>query len=121
MQRFVSLLIFLFICGAGGCATAISDVHVVTSNERGRETDIAVRIDDKLVFWGAAAVVRDRDPNTSFDLPLKLSTSSHTIVVESRGQKAQATFRGTRFVTIDVRLTSSQIEITVFQKRVLYL
>jgi hypothetical protein len=117
----LALLVLLLLFVTGGCALARSDLHVLTFNVTGDNRDLAIRIDGNLVFWGSAASVQNREPHISFDLPLMVSKGSHTIVVQSAKQIREATFSGTRFVTIEVRLKSHEIEIKVFQKRMLYL
>ncbi len=121
MRRTHRFLISVCIAGVFvGCALSTSQAHIVLFNSTGRNIDVAVRLDGKLLFWGTAAVVQ-REPGMSFDLPVHLLPGTHHLVVQSGGQTAVTNFTARRLMTIEIRAKNEGIEVNVVPKRLIYI
>jgi hypothetical protein len=97
-----------------------SEARVVLFNDTGVTVDVAVHVDGKPVFWGAAATPQ-REPGMSFDLPLRVRRGSHRLTVLVASRRQEVVFEATQDTTIEIRLREKDISVVVLDKRRIYM
>lgn len=112
----------LLVLLTAGCTSLGSEVvHIVVFNDTGRGVvDVAIRVDDELVMYGAA-VTAPREPDYSFTVPVRLSRGTHRVMVARGELRKEIVFQLEGPSTIEIRLRAEEITVEFIHPNRLYL
>jgi hypothetical protein len=113
----------LLLLTLGACATRAqsSAVRVVVFNEAGGETRVSIEMDGTNIYAGCAGTAAAVEPNISFSVARPVDRGNHTISVYAGGRQKSQTFTSEHGATIEVRITSEQTSIIVYQGTRIYI